>query len=244
VALLTLEAVSVSHWRGDNEIKALRGVSLSVTTGELVAVYGKASAGKTTLLQCAAGLARPDQGRVLFEGRDLSQCSARELVRLHRRRIAWVERSGPRSRDLPIATYVALSLYREAGAAEARRRALEALDKVGASRCASQRWGELTDSERVLVAIAHALVRKPRLLITDDPTHGLGLVERERVVGLLRSMAEDEGVGVLMTVPDMPAMMPAHRVLLLNLGRVVTAPEPPAEERDNVVAFPHVHRGS
>jgi putative ABC transport system ATP-binding protein len=244
VALLALEAVSLSHWRGENEIKALRGASLSVMAGELVAVYGRASTGKTTLLQLAAGLVMPDKGRVLFEGRDLSRCSARELVRLHRRQIAWVERSGPRSRDLPIATYVALSSYRGVGAAEARRRALAALDKVGALRCASQRWGELTDSERVLVAIAHALVRRPSLLITDDPTHGLGLVERERVVGLLRSMADDEGVGVLMTVPDMPATLPAHRVLLLNAGRVVTAPDSSGGGRDNVVAFPRANRGS
>lgn len=244
MTLLSLQSVSVSHWRGGHEIKALREASLTVASGEFVAVYGRASAGKTTLLQVAAGLACPDAGRVLFGDLDLCRASGREITCLHRERIAWVERSGPRSHDLTMLTYVALSLYRDAGAADAKRQALAMLEKVGARQCADQLWGELTDTERVLVTIAHALVRQPELVVVDDPTRGLGVVERERVVGLLRAVADVERVGVLMAVPDMPAMLPAHQVLLLNRGRLVAPARAPAEETSNVVAFPQVTRGA
>ena len=78
--------------------------------------------------------------------------------------------------------------------------------RVGMSECAGQRWDSLSDGERALIAIAHGIVRRPQLLLVDDPTANLGVREREEVIELLRALAE-ERIGVLMTVPDMPAAM-------------------------------------
>lgn len=232
--LLTIDAVSHSYWRGPSELRVLRDATLEVAAGDLVAVYGRRGAGKTTLLRIAAGFEVPDRGRVLFDGRDLARLSRRRLAQVHRRQIAWVERGGPHSHELPLRVYVALSLYREHGATEAQRRAVAALARVGAADCADRLWSDIPDTARVLVAIAEALVREPRLLIVDDPTAGLGIVDRERVVGILRSAAEDGGLGVLMAVPDMPAMLHAHQLRSLRRGALIAPAEAPRDD-DNVV---------
>ncbi|HYI98188.1 MAG TPA: ATP-binding cassette domain-containing protein [Thermoleophilaceae bacterium] len=231
--------MSKSFWRGQSELSVLKEVSLEVRAGELVAVYGQRGSGKTTLLQIAAGFERPGRGRVTFEGRDVAELSHRDLARLHREQIGWVERAGPHSRDLPIQSYLALALYRRLGRRAAERRAQVALAKVGAADCAAQRWDDLSDTARTLVAIAQALVREPRLLIVDDPTAGLGIIDRERIVGLLRSAAEEGGIGVLMAVPDMPAMLHAHQLRFLGRGRLLAPPQPSTDDPDgDVIDFP------
>ena len=231
--LLSIERASLAHQRGARTVAALVDVTLDVAPGQFVAVYGRAGSGKTSLLRLAAGLAPPDRGHVRFAGRDLAACSRRELAALHRTTIAWVDRAGPYSRELPVETYVALGLYRDHGSAAARRRAAATLDAIGVGAVAGACWDDLPDSERALVAIAKALVREPRLAIVDDPTHGFGMAERERVLGLLRRIADELDVAVLMAVPDMPATLPAHEVRLLRRGRLVGAE--PAPRDPNVI---------
>ncbi|MEX1142744.1 MAG: ATP-binding cassette domain-containing protein [Thermoleophilaceae bacterium] len=221
MALLTLESVDVSYWRADTAVEVLKEISLEIRPGRLLAVYGSRNAGKTTLLEVAAGLLTPDRGRVRFEGKDLSHVSRKELARLHREEIGWIERDGPGAPDMSVHAYVALPLYRNLSHAEAQARARATLARVGAAGCANERWMDLPHSDRMLVAIAGALVREPRLLIADDPTSGLGIVEREAVVGLLRSVAEDAGVAVLLAAPEMPAMLHAHDVRTLSRGKLI-----------------------
>ena len=235
-----MDSVARSFWRGLNEIAVLKDVSLDVAAGDLGAVYGRRNAGKTTLRKLAAGFDAPDAGTVTFDGHDLSRLSRRDLARFHRDRIAWVERSGPHSRELPASVYVALPLYSQVGPARAQKRALAALSKVGAGDCANERWDDISDTARTLVAIAHALAREPSMLVTDDPTAGLGIIDRERVIGLLRSAAEEAGVGILMAVPDMPAMLQAHEIRSLIRGRLVEpATATAGGPGGNVVEFPH-----
>lgn len=221
MTLLRLDAVSRVFWRGSTEIAVLRDVALDIAPGEVVAVYGSRNAGKTTLLRIAAGFEAPDAGRVTFRGEDLVSASRRRLAALHRREIGWVERAGPHSRDLPIRDYLGLPLYREIGRREAHRRAIAALERVGAADHAAARWEDLSDSVRMLVAIAHALARRPKLLIVDDPTAGLGILDRERVLSLVWEAAVEEGLGVLLAVPDMPAMLHATKVHSLSRGRLL-----------------------
>ena len=241
--LLRLESVSKSYVRGPREMHVLRDVSLDVHAGEFIGVYGQRGAGKTTLLRVAAGFDTPTSGRVRFDRTDMHALSRGKLARLHAEEIGWVERAGPETRALPMRVYVALPLYRKLGPAKAQRQALVALAKVGAEDAADAHWASISDTTRMLVAIAHALVREPRLLLVDDPTAGLGIIDRERVVGLLRSAAEDGGLGVLMAVPDMPAMLHAHDVRSLSRGRLL-APADPPPTGGNVVEFPGSERSA
>jgi ABC-type lipoprotein export system ATPase subunit len=224
--LLSLEGIGKSYLRGSHRVRVLQDVALQVGAGQLVAVWGKRGVGKTTLLKIAARLERPDQGVVRFEGVDLASLREAEHTKLMLERIGWVRRAGPKS-DLRMLDYVALPRLAERGRRQAYVLAREALERVGMSECVGQRWGSLSDGERSLIAIAHGIVRAPKLLLIDDPTANLDIIEREQLTRLLRSLADDEGTAVLVTVPDMPAMMSAHHIASLSGGRLST---PPIEE--------------
>lgn len=239
--LLALEQVSKSYWRGPHELRVLVDVSLEVRAGELVTVWGQRRSGKTTLLKLAAGLEEPSGGTVRFTGRDLAGLSASSLARVLRWHIGWAKPTGPESRELSMLDYVALPLLGRHGRRTANRHAATALARVGVRDCATERWVNLSDSEQALVAIAHALVRTPQLLLVDDQTANLDDLQREEVMQLLRAAAEDSGVGVLVTVPDMAEMLHAHQIRSLSSGRLL-APAEPTGDRDNVIDFPGSER--
>jgi putative ABC transport system ATP-binding protein len=233
--LLSLSGVCKSYWRGSHEIAVLADVSLEVHAGEIVAIWGQRGAGKTTLATVAAGLETPDRGSVIFDGIDL--CHAPHGgAELRHQQIGWVQRIGPRSADLrSVIDYVALPLLARHSPRVARRHASAMLKHLGVADCAGERCEALTDGERTLVAVAHALVRDPRLLIADDPTANLNVLQREEVTALLRRAANEHGLAVLMTVPDMPQMAYADRVGSLSEGRL-TLSSP--RDRGNVIDFP------
>jgi lipoprotein-releasing system ATP-binding protein len=232
--LLSLQRVQKSYWRGVHEVRVLAGASIDVNAGEVVAVWGKRGAGKTTLLRIAAGLERPDEGRVLFRGRDLGVLSERQRRALMHTEIGWVRRVGPRS-ELPILDYVALPLMAQRNRRDAFHRASEMLTKVGVPECAKQRWECISDGERALVSIAHGIARSPKLLLVDDPTASLGMFERETVTELLRSLAVEQRMGVLMSAPDMPTMMSSHQIRTLSAGRLLAPPDTATGSRSVIV---------
>jgi ABC-type lipoprotein export system ATPase subunit len=238
--LLSLEGVSKSFWRGPHEAVVLADVSFDVRAGEFVAVWGQRGAGKTTLATVAAGLETPESGRVCFEGCDLA-CAPGGGAEIRHHAMAWVQRTGPQSGERQVIDHVALPLLGRHSPRSARRRASAMLKRLGVGGCGGERWEGLTDGERTLVALAHALVREPRLLIADDPTASLNVLQREEVTGLLRRAADEDGLGVLITVPDMPHMAYADRVGSLSDGRLVLSGEPDAV---NVIDFPDRQRSA
>jgi ABC-type multidrug transport system ATPase subunit len=191
-------------------------------------------------LEVAAGLQPPDRGKVSFQGRDLLN-EGPGLARALNGAIGWVQRNGPQSDGMTMVEYVSLPLLGECSPRVAQRRAIGLLEQVGVRDCARQRWDSLTDGERTLVSVAHALVREPRLLIADDPTANLDLLQRQEVMTLLSKAAEREGRAVLLTVPDMPEMLNAHQVGSLSEGRLLLSRD---EEPANVVEFPRQERSA
>jgi len=238
--LLSLRGVSKSYWRGPRELKVLQDVSLDIHAGELVAVWGQRRSGKTTLLKLAAGLEAPDAGAVFLSGQDLREFSSARFAQVLHGQIGWAKPTGPDSSDVRMLDYVAMPLLRSHAHRDARRLAAGALEKVGVPECAQQRWGNLADSEQALVAIAHALVREPRVLLVDDQTTSLDDLQREEVMVLLRSLAEQQNMGVLATVPDMAEMVRAHRFHSLSSGRLLTPPDPPKDGGGELIDFPSI----
>lgn len=239
MSLLELDGVRKSHWRGPHEIVVLDGVDLAVDAGELVAVWGSRGTGKTTLAQIAAGLDAPDAGAARFDGDDLAGISCRALARLLLSEIGWAQRVGPGDEELEVLDYIAVPLLARYGPHQARREASGALAQVGLRGCGEKRWAELTDGERTLVAIAHALVRGPRLLVVDDPTANLDMIDSKALMALLHSLAEERGLGVLVTVPEMSDMLQAHRIASLSEGRLLVPSEPSSlEDGADVIDFP------
>jgi putative ABC transport system ATP-binding protein len=233
-ALLAFDAVSKRHWRGRRAVTVLDGGSLELSAGELGAVWGGRGAGKTTLVELAAGLQAPDAGHIFFDGRDVAQLSRREVSELLHVQIGIATRSGPVSHTLAAREWVAMPIMDRLAARDATRRAQLALERVGAGDVGAEPWRNLSDGERTLVAIARAMVRAPRLLLVDDPSTGLGLLERGEVVALLRSIAEQARIAVLMTASDLAEVQGASVIWSLAGGRLTGR----RTEGATVVPFP------
>ncbi|MFI5005538.1 MAG: ATP-binding cassette domain-containing protein [Solirubrobacterales bacterium] len=237
-SLLSLREVCVGFRRGERHlVPVLRAVSLELDAGETVAVLAQRARGKTTLLRVASGMQRPGAGRVCFEGRDLWECSDRERSRLLARRIALVRPVAP-GVDVPMLAHVEAPLSVVCGRREARRGALAALERVGASECAGQRWGSLADWERALAALAQGIARKPSLLLVDDLTATLGLVETDELAQLIYTLGGEMGMGVLMSVSDANAAAWSERIATLSGGELLEPPKPPEGEGGSVIEFP------
>jgi RHS repeat-associated protein len=150
--LLWLRKVRLHYVRGQRHVvRVLEGVSLRIRVGEAVCVWGQRGQGKTTLLKMAAGLARPAGGEVLFEGRDLWAMEDEQRAGLLGGGIGWVDLAAPEAVDRPIVDHVAMPVLRAGGRGWAYARAREALEWVGASRCAEHGWGSLDEAERARV---------------------------------------------------------------------------------------------
>lgn len=240
--VLALGGVWLSYSRGRRHVvQVLADVSLELRAGENVTVLARRSQGKTALLRIAAGLERPDRGSVRFEGEEIGALSDRHRARLLGSKVALVERAAPQL-DVPVRTGVALPLLDRLGRREAYARAERALADVGAQECADQRWAELADSERALVALARGVARAPRLLLVDDLTATLGLEERADLVELLGRLARERQVAVLACATDSGARPSSDRVATLSGGTLLApAPTPapaPGSPEGNVIDFP------
>jgi ABC-type multidrug transport system ATPase subunit len=225
--LLQVCAVSVSYWRGSRSVQALDAVSLDLQAGEFGGIWGDRGAGKTTLARTAAGLLAPGRGEVTFEGRPLRAGDRQHPL------IGFASRNGPLLEDLAVEEWIATAVLDQAAWREALAHARAVLERVGAGAIGGERWGDLSDSERMLAAIAHAIVRPPRLLVVDDPVSGMGVVGRAAVMELLRSIA-DQGIAVLMTAGDVTDFHGANRIWGLEAGRL---DGPPARRAAAVVAL-------
>jgi ABC-type lipoprotein export system ATPase subunit len=216
MSLLALEGVSKSYRRGSGEQVALRDVSLSVSTGELLVIYGRRRSGRSSLLRVAAGAERPDSGVVCLDGRDLA---ARSSARL-RDSIGYCQKTLGLPEAETVLEQVALALLaRGVSPSAARWRARAVLERVDCGSIANARPGDLDSTERVRVAIARALAGEPRLLVADEPTIGVDLRDRDPLLVLLRSLA-DEGIAVLASAGDSTAFLGADRVLSISDGRL------------------------
>lgn len=215
MTLLTLEQVSKTYRRGRREVQALRGVSLDVSAGEIVGVWGPRFSGRTTLLRIAAGLEAPDSGRVLIGGVATGEHPAGSL----RRRVAYCHTSFAAANAELVVEHVAVPLLALGTRIDrACTRAQAMLDRVGAGAGAEMRPHELTQGELVRVVLARALLQQPQLLLIDEPTSGVDLLERDDLLTTLRVVAKDEHVAVVLTATETAGLAGADRVLALADG--------------------------
>jgi len=237
--VLSLRGVSLSFPRGRRHVvRVLADISFDLYAGESVTVLARRSQGKTSLLRVAAGMERPDRGSVMFAGEDVWRLSDRRRSRLLSGEIGLVERTAPHL-DIPVLTGVALPLLDGHGRRSAYACAKRALAHVGASECARQRWGELADSERALVALAHGIAREPRLLLVDDLAATLGIEEHADITELLGTLAAERGIAVLVCAGDSGPTPNSDRVASLGGGELlVAAPTPAPVSGTNVLDFP------
>jgi putative ABC transport system ATP-binding protein len=212
----------VKHYElvGGETVRAVDGVSLSVPTGELLALYGPSGSGKTTLLLMVAALLEPTGGSVLVDGRNVSTLSEQEASRYRLSELGFIRQSFDLLPGVSALDNAVLKLLKNVPWREAHARMKPLLERLGLGKRLEQRAETLSMGERQRVMIARALSTEPRLLLADEPTGSLDTQRSHEVLALLRELCRERDVAVVLVSHDPLAAGYADRVLALRDGRL------------------------
>ncbi|ATO15513.1 ABC transporter ATP-binding protein [Micromonospora sp. WMMA2032] len=200
---------------------ALRGVTLDVAEGEIVAVTGPSGCGKSTLLHCLAGILRPDAGQVTWRGERIDQWSEAARSRLRRTDFGVLFQFGQLVAELTAAENVALPLLLAGtGRRAARTAALTWLERLGVAEVADARPGEMSGGQQQRCALSRALVTEPRVLFADEPTGALDTLAGEQVLTQLVRLARDQRTTVVLVTHEPRIAAYADREVSLRDGMV------------------------
>ncbi|MEU3165290.1 ABC transporter ATP-binding protein [Streptosporangium sp. NPDC006930] len=227
--VVRLADVTRTHGDGPQRVTALRGVSLDVGAGELVAVMGPSGSGKSTLLNLAGGLDLPTSGSVVVEGTPLASLRAGELAGLRRRHVGYVFQDLNLIPSLTALENVTLPRELDGIAfGNARREAMEVLTEVGLGEIADRFPEEISGGQRQRVAIARALVGERRLILADEPTGALDTPTGDDILQLLRTRC-DAGAAALLVTHEPRYAAWADRVVFLRDGEIADSTVTPLE---------------
>jgi putative ABC transport system ATP-binding protein len=200
---------------------ALRGASLSMRRGEILAVMGPSGSGKSTLLHCLAGIFTPDRGEIWFDGRRLDALSEPERTKLRRTAFGFVFQFGQLVPELSVADNIALPLLLDrVKRKEAYEQAAAWLGRLELDGLGERRTGELSGGQAQRVALARALVTHPRVLFADEPTGSLDSLTGEMVMDLMVGLAREEETTVVLVTHEARVAACADREILVRDGNV------------------------
>lgn len=219
--LIQLNAITRTYASGSARVDALRDVDLRIERGDYLAIMGPSGSGKSTLMNVIGCLEQPSAGSFFLEGRDISDFSDRELSRVRNQFVGFIFQT---FNLLPRAT--ALNnvetplIYAGVRRKERRRRATEALERVGLADRMQHRPNELSGGQRQRVAIARALVNEPSVVLADEPTGNLDSVTGEEILAILDQLNE-EGNTILVVTHEEHVAAHAQKRIMMRDGRIV-----------------------
>ena len=219
-----LKAVNLTkiYGKGENQVRALDRVSLSVEQGQFAAVVGTSGSGKSTLLHMLGGLDRPDEGKVYVDGKDIFSLKEEALTIFRRRKIGFVFQSYNLVPVLSVYENVALPVELDGKKAD-RAFIEEILDTLGILQKARSLPGQLSGGQQQRAAIARALASRPSILLCDEPTGNLDSRTSQDVLGLLKLSGQKFGQTIVMITHNEEIAQMADRIIRIEDGRILSS---------------------
>jgi len=218
--VLSTDQVVKRYMLEDVEVQALRGVSLAIHDGEMVAIMGPSGSGKSTLMHIIGLLDHPTSGRVVLEGDDVSSLSPNELATMRNKHIGFVFQSfNLLARTSALANVELPLIYAGVSSTERTRRAREALERVGLGNRMGHTSSQLSGGQQQRVAVARALVTDPSIVLADEPTGNLDSRSGIEVMAMLQEL-NAQGITVVLVTHDEHIARHAQRVLRVFDGRI------------------------
>ncbi len=218
--MIEFENVTKTYQMGKVEINALRGVSLTIEEGEMVAIIGASGSGKSTLMNVIGFLDKLSSGKYTFKGTDVSRLNDNQLAVMRNQEIGFVFQDyNLLSRATAVANVELPLIYR--GVQRKRKLALDALERVGLAGRSGHKPTELSGGEQQRVAIARALVNDPAIVLADEPTGNLDSGVTQEIMSIFHELNKD-GITVVMVTHEMDIAEQAERTIRLLDGQVVS----------------------
>ena len=218
--MIELENITKIYHMGKVEVPALRGVTLSISEGEMLAIIGASGSGKSTLMHIIGCLDKPTLGKYVFNGADVSRLGDNKLAEMRNKKFGFVfQEYNLLSRASAIANVELPLVYGDGR--NRRKRAMEALERVGLAGRSNHKPTELSGGEQQRVAIARALVNNPAVILADEPTGNLDSASTAEIVSIFRQLNRD-GITVVIVTHERDIAEQAQRIIRLYDGKVIS----------------------
>jgi len=217
--MIKLENITKVYRMGEVEVPALRGITLDVQQGEMVALIGASGSGKSTLMNIIGFLDKPTAGRYTLEGIDVSQLNDNRLAEMRNKKVGFVFQTYNLLPRTAAVSNVELPLV-YGGGGQKRKRAMEALEHVGLAARAHHKPSELSGGEQQRVAIARALVNDPSLILADEPTGNLDSNATAEIISIFCQLNK-EGITIVLVTHEPDVAAQAKRIVRLLDGQII-----------------------
>lgn len=220
--MISLQNVSKIYRMGEENIYALNGVNLNIATGEFVAVVGPSGSGKSTLLNIIGGLDKPSEGEVFVDGGHLNTLSDTALSFYRNKKVGFIFQTFNLEPSLSAQDNVALPLlFSGVRRRERRKIAQDLLNWLGLGSRIHHRPGELSGGQRQKVAIARALITRPKIILADEPTGNLDSHSGQQILDILGEINKKLGVGLILVTHDQRGAQKTSRIYQMGDGKII-----------------------
>lgn len=219
--MITFENIVKTYHMGETTVQSLRGVSCHVETGEMVAIIGPSGCGKSTMMHIMGCLDTPTSGKYLLDGAEVSKLSDSQLAEVRNKKIGFIFQSFNLLARTSAVANVELPL-RYGNSPNRRKKALEALERVGLAQRAFHMPNQLSGGEQQRVAIARALVNKPPIILADEPTGNLDSKSSNEIIMILEALNREDGITIVMVTHEAEIAKRANRTIALRDGQIVS----------------------
>jgi putative ABC transport system ATP-binding protein len=220
-ALIQVDQVTKTYRLGKVEVQAIRGVSLTINKGEMVAIVGASGSGKSSFMNILGCLDKPTSGTYFLEGHDVSKMNDNALASIRRDKIGFVFQQFNLLQRMSAIENVALPLVYASGKSR-RQRAIQALERVGLGKRGKHRPVELSGGEQQRVAIARALINNPSLILADEPTGNLDSRVGAEILRLFQELHDKEGISIIFVTHDPAVSAISPRVVTFKDGAIIS----------------------